>query len=129
MVPRPPADNTAFALGQVDRKPKSAIDQRIAHGSPALQEVVFFHKPSRTLILTGMEAHICVAQTALRAPLDYRIAVIADAAASRSPHDRDVALERLRESGVAIASTEMLMYEWLERAGTDTFRAALPLLK
>jgi len=82
-----------------------------------------------TLILTGMEAHICVAQTALRAPLDYRIVVIADAAASRSPLDRDMALERLRENGVTIVSTEMLMYEWLERAGTDTFRAALPLLK
>jgi nicotinamidase-related amidase len=82
-----------------------------------------------TLILTGMEAHICVAQTALRAPLDYRIVVIADAAASRSPLDRDMALERLRANGVTIMSTEMLMYEWLERAGTDTFRAALPLLK
>jgi isochorismate hydrolase len=82
-----------------------------------------------TLILTGMEAHICVAQTALQAPLDYRIVVIADAVASRSPLDRDMALERLRENGVTIMSTEMLMYEWLERAGTDTFRAALPLLK
>jgi nicotinamidase-related amidase len=82
-----------------------------------------------TLILTGMEAHICVAQTALQAPPDYRIVVIADAAASRSLHDRDMAFERLRENGVTIVSTEMLMYEWLERAGTDTFRAALPLLK
>ena len=83
----------------------------------------------RTLILTGMEAHICVAQTALKASLDYRIVVIADAAASRSPNDRDMAFARLRENGVTIVSTEMLMYEWLERAGTDTFRAALPLLK
>jgi hypothetical protein len=40
-----------------------------------------------------------------------------------------MALKRLRENGVTIVSTEMLMYEWLERAGTDTFRAALPLLK
>ena len=55
--------------------------------------------------------------------------VIADAAASRSPSDRDMAFERLRKNGVTIVSTEMLLYEWLERAGTDTFRAALPLLK
>lgn len=82
-----------------------------------------------TLILTGIEAHVCVAQTALQAPLDYRIVVVADAVASPSPLERDMALARLRENGVTIVSTEMLMYEWLGRAGTDTFRAALPLLK
>jgi nicotinamidase-related amidase len=83
----------------------------------------------RTLILTGVEAHVCVAQTALQAPSAYRTAVVADAVASRTPGDRDAAEARLRTEGVTILTTEMLMYEWLERAGTDTFRSALPLLK
>ena len=82
-----------------------------------------------TLILTGIEAHVCVIQTALQAPSAYRIVVVADAAASRSSFDRDAALTRLREEGVTIVSTDMLIYEWLERAGTDAFRTALPLLK
>ncbi len=83
----------------------------------------------RTLILVGIEAHICVAQTALQAPPEYRIAVVSDAVASRASLNRDAALARLRENEVTIVSTEMLMFEWLERAGTDIFRAALPLLK
>ncbi|MFZ0241002.1 MAG: isochorismatase family protein [Desulfobacterales bacterium] len=83
----------------------------------------------RTLVLAGIEAHICVAQTALQAPADYRIVVIADAVASRSPIDCQAALARLRHEGATVATTEMVMYEWLERAGTDTFRSALPLLK
>ena len=83
----------------------------------------------RTLVLAGIEAHICVAQTALQAPADYRVLVIADAVASRSPLDCQASLARLQDEGATVATTEMVMYEWLERAGTDTFRSALPLLK
>jgi nicotinamidase-related amidase len=83
----------------------------------------------RTLILTGIEAHICVAQTALSAPSGFRSVVVADATASRSDFDKETALDRLKENGVTITSTDMLMYELLQKAGTDVFRAALPLLK
>jgi isochorismate hydrolase len=83
----------------------------------------------RTLLLTGLEAHICIAQTALAAPAPFRVQVVGDAVASRSPEDREIALERLRQNGVSITSTEMLMYELLQKAGTAEFRNALPLLK
>ena len=83
----------------------------------------------RTLILTGIEAHICVAQTALGAPSGFRSVVVADAAASRSAFDKETAMARLKDNGITITSTDMLMYELLQTAGTDTFRAALPLLK
>jgi nicotinamidase-related amidase len=83
----------------------------------------------RTLILAGIEAHICVAQTALDAPPDYRVQVVADAVSSRRLSDRDLALRRLEQSGVILTSTEMLMYELLGCAGTDEFRAALALVK
>ena len=82
-----------------------------------------------TLVLSGIEAHICIAQTALAAVLDYSVHVVSDAIASRSPEDREAALSRMMQSGVTITTTEMVMYELLGRAGTDEFRAVLKLVK
>jgi nicotinamidase-related amidase len=82
-----------------------------------------------TLIITGIEAHICVAQTALHALSRYSVQVVSDAVSSRSPHNWEVALQRLGQAGVTITSTEMVIYELLGRAGTDQFREALKLVK
>ena len=81
------------------------------------------------LIITGIEAHIRVAQTALHAPSHYTVHVVSDAVSSRSLHNREVALDRMRQQGITITSTEMVIYELLERAGTDVFREALKLVK
>lgn len=82
-----------------------------------------------TLVLCGIEAHVCVAQTALQALPGYDVQVVADAVGSRAPENRQLALERLRQAGAVITSTEMLFYEVLGQAGTDEFRAVLPLVK
>ncbi len=82
-----------------------------------------------TLILCGVETHICVAQTALHAVPDYTVQVISDATSSRKVENWQVALERMRQARVVVTSTEMVIYELLERAGTDEFRATLPLVK
>ncbi len=82
-----------------------------------------------TLLLTGVEAHICVAQTALMALADYRVQVVSDAISSRSLHNWVIAVERLRLAGAVITSTEMAIYELLGRAGTEEFKATLPLVK
>lgn len=82
-----------------------------------------------TLVLSGIEAHICVAQTALGAIPEYGVHVVSDAISSRSLDDKKVALKRMLHAGVTITSTEMLMYELLGQAGTDEFRAVLKLVK
>jgi len=82
-----------------------------------------------TLILTGVETHICVAQTALHAVADHTVHVVSDATSSRKEENWTVALERMRQVGVVVTSTEMVIYELLQRAGTDEFRAVLPLVK
>ncbi len=82
-----------------------------------------------TLVLAGIEAHICVAQTALQALHEFDVHVVADAVGSRSPVDRDTALARLRQAGAVVTTWEAVVYEWMERAGTDAFRAVLPLVK
>ena len=83
----------------------------------------------KTLILTGVETHICVAQTALHALPDFTVHVVSDAVSSRTSANRTVGLERTKQCGACITSTEMVIYELLQRAGTDAFRQALKLVK
>ena len=83
----------------------------------------------KTLILAGVETHICIAQTALSAIPKFEVQVVSDAVSSRSLDNWAIGLERMRQSGVTITSTEMLIFELLERAGTEEFRAALKLVK
>ena len=83
----------------------------------------------KTLILAGIEAHICVAQTALSGLGEYTVQVIGDAVGSRSPHNREIALQRLLHSGATVTSTEMAIYELLRRAGTEEFRQVLKLVR
>ena len=82
-----------------------------------------------TLLLTGIEAHICVTQTALEALPRYDVHAVADAVASRSVRNWEVAIKRMLQSGVTITSTEMLIFELLRRADTEEFGAALELVK
>jgi isochorismate hydrolase len=82
-----------------------------------------------TLILIGIEAHICVVQTALHALSSYSVQVVSDAVSSRSPHNWEFALQRMRQAGAIVTSTEMVIFELSGRAGTDQFREALKLVK
>ena len=81
-------------------------------------------------VLCGMEAHVCVLQTALglRAA-GYQVAVVADAVTSRDPANKAAALTRLSANGVEAATTEMVVFEWLRQAGTDAFRDVSKLIK
>jgi nicotinamidase-related amidase len=84
----------------------------------------------RTVVIAGIEAHICVTQTALSlARTGHRVHVVADAVCSRRPGDRETALARLRSAGVVVTTSESVLYEALERAGTQTFRDVLRLVK
>lgn len=82
------------------------------------------------VVLTGMEAHICVTQTALDLKAaGYDVHVVADAVCSRRDSDRDAAFERLRTSGVTVTVAESAIYEMLGRAGTPEFKAVLEEVK
>lgn len=83
----------------------------------------------KTLILAGVEAHICVTQTALHALPYYNVQIISDAVSSRTIENRNVAFQRLRDAGATITSTEMFIYEILQKAGTDEFKSILSLVK
>jgi isochorismate hydrolase len=83
-----------------------------------------------TLLLCGVESHICVYQTAMGArQAGYDVRVVADAISSRTPENDAYGRQRLREIGAVIAPTEMIIYELLQKAGTPAFKAMLPYLK
>ena len=87
-------------------------------------------KKPKTLVLFGIESHICVYQTAIEAiTKDYHVVVVTDAVSSRNVENKSTGLRQLIQSGVNLLSTEMVIYELLGEAGTTDFRKMLPYLK
>jgi nicotinamidase-related amidase len=83
-----------------------------------------------TLLLCGMESHICVAQTALAALREgYLVHVASDAVSSRTEWNWKIGLERMRAAGVVISSTEMMIYELMRSSSSPAFKEMLPHLK
>ena len=76
------------------------------------------------IVICGMETHVCVLQTAAElSDQGYEVFVVADAVSSRTEENKELGLARMRQAGIAIVSKEMVVFEWLERAGTDSFRS------
>lgn len=74
-------------------------------------------------IVTGMEAHVCVLQTALDLHQSGKqVFVVADAVSSRNPRDAELGIERMRGAGIPIVTREMVFFEWLRQAGTAQFK-------
>jgi nicotinamidase-related amidase len=83
-----------------------------------------------TVLLCGMESHICVMQTALGALNEgYLVHVASDAVGSRAEWNWKIGLERMKSAGAVISSTEMMMYELLRCSGTPQFKELLQYLK
>lgn len=75
------------------------------------------------VVICGIEAHVCVLQTALELLEQGReVFVVADSVASRRPDDCARALERIRDNGIDIVTREMVCFEWLQQAGTPLFK-------
>jgi nicotinamidase-related amidase len=83
----------------------------------------------RQVVLAGMEAHVCVLQTALLLHGDYQVFVVEDAVCSRNPDHHRNAMERLRQAGVTVTNTESVLFEWLRDAAHAQFKAVSALVK
>jgi nicotinamidase-related amidase len=84
----------------------------------------------RTVIACGIETQICVVQTVLDLlRRHYRVLVVRDATSSHATIDRETAIERMRDSGAIITTTEAVIYELTEKAGTEEFRKILEIVK
>jgi nicotinamidase-related amidase len=71
-----------------------------------------------------VEAHVCVLQTVLGLLGEgWRVFVVDEGTGSRRARDRILGLDRMRQCGAQIVTGEMVVFEWLHRAGTERFRA------
>jgi nicotinamidase-related amidase len=84
----------------------------------------------RAVLLCGIETHVCVTQTCLDLREEgFEVFVATDAVSSRTRENHEVGLDRMREAGATIVSTEMALFELLGAAGTEEFKQILPLVK
>lgn len=84
----------------------------------------------RQVLVAGVEAHVCVYQTAVDLlARGLSVTLLADAITSRSADNRNVAIQRLIADGAKLSSTEMALFELLGSAGTDEFRAISKIIK
>jgi nicotinamidase-related amidase len=110
-----PIDKTSFGcFGE------SQFARALKHSAPQ----------ANTLLVAGIESHICVTQTVLGA-LDagYLVHLAEDAVSSRTAENWRVGLKRMERAGAVMSSTEMMVYELLGRSGTPEFKAMLHFLK
>jgi nicotinamidase-related amidase len=84
----------------------------------------------KRFMIAGIESHICVQQTTLDAlHSGYEVHVISDAISSRTKHNYKIGIKKMKHFGAIISSTEMAMYEIMERADTKEFKEVLKLVK
>ncbi len=84
----------------------------------------------KTVLLCGVEAHICVLQTGLDAlAAGYTVHLITDATGSRSERNAELGWRRLEQAGAVLSATEMAIYELMQRSGTPAFKSLLPHFK
>jgi nicotinamidase-related amidase len=110
--PRPRAGGNARSLPKHLRRPPEEAPGR------------------QTVVLAGVEAHICLLQTALGLlEQEFDVWVVTDACTSRRERDRDAAFDRLAGNGVELVTSEMVAYEWLGDAEHPVFKDVLQLVK
>jgi nicotinamidase-related amidase len=83
-----------------------------------------------TIVMAGMETHVCFLQTALSLiEEEFDVWVVTDACGSRTEKDRDAAFDRLAGNGAELVTVEMVAFEWLESSDHPQFKAVLDLIK
>jgi nicotinamidase-related amidase len=98
---------------------------------PLANHLIGLHEAGRPqVILAGIEAHVCVLQSAIDLVMaGFAVFAVADAMSSRRPSSAEVACERMRANGVQVITTEMAVFELLGQAGTPVFKALSALVK
>lgn len=113
-----------------------SLQPLITH-SPAIEKVHFscfkdekfvqhWRKLSKKqVVIAGIETHVCVLQTALdiQQNTDADVFVVVDAVSSRFELDHKYGLKRMKQAGIELITSEMVFFEWVEKAGTSEFKS------
>jgi nicotinamidase-related amidase len=82
------------------------------------------------VVVTGLEAHVCVLQTALQLHRQgYQVFLVEDAICARHAADQHNAVARMRSAGITVTCTESVLFEWLRDARHEHFKAVSALIK
>lgn len=82
------------------------------------------------IVICGIESHVCVLQTALDAMmLGYEVYLVSDAVSSRKESDWKAGIKRAKQSGAWRVSTEMIIFQMMEKAGTEEFKKIQEIIK
>jgi len=85
---------------------------------------------ARTVIIAGIESHVCVLQTAIDLISNgYTPVIVEDCVSSRRPNDKKIAIDRMRKEGAIITTYESLLFELLRESGTESFKKISKLVK
>ncbi len=96
---------------------------------PAIMEKIEL-SGCRTVLLCGIESHICVLQTAIDLKeRGFKPVVVTDCVSSRTPENKAMALERMKQEGILLTTYESVLFELCRYAGTDAFKVISKLVK
>lgn len=106
------------------------IDKTVfsAYKAPKFHQQCVREKPQ--IVLSGMEAHICILQTAMDLlNAGKQVFVVEDAIISRNPANKANAIARMRDAGCIISNTESVLFEWLGKAEGEPFKTIAKLIR
>ena len=84
----------------------------------------------RQVLLCGIEAHVCVYQTAIdMLAFGYEVHLVADAVSSRTVMNREIGIEKMRDEGALLTSTEMVLFELIRTAEDPKFKEIFKIVK
>ncbi len=111
-----------------DQKPIAKYTFSCCNNDEFMEEIKSLKR--KQILLTGIETHICVFQTALDLIDDgYEVGVIADCVSSRTQSNRDIGIKRMNQAGVVTTSCEMVLFELMKSTKAEGFREITKLIK
>jgi nicotinamidase-related amidase len=117
-------------VGPLAAYPQATVPKTAFSSAGPLRDAGLLPASPGEILITGCEAHVCVLQTALDLlAAGHRVILVADAVGSRYPADRDAGIDRARQHGAEIVTSEMVLFEWLRDAKHPRFRDVQKLLK
>lgn len=113
-------------MSNIEAIPKTVFSMVIPEVEVKLRQM----QDVKSIVLFGIEAHVCIQQTALELlERDYEVHIVADGVSSRSMTDRMFALERLRQSGAFITTSESVLFSLLGSSKHPNFKEVQALVK
>jgi len=99
---------------------------------PSWRKIIFLSVvlSRKHIVLTGIECHVCVYQTALDLiSIGYNVHLVSDAVSSRTPENRQIGIDAIKSAGAHITSTEMVLFELLRTAADPKFKEIIKIVK